>query len=79
MRIIRSPKKKAAVPLAFCLRAKKSKVFCGPMIIVRPMRKSICFREGPAASVSQIDGPGTRRRRVSYVSHSKPDRDGRKC
>lgn len=33
------PPKKAAVPRAFCLRAKKRRVFCGPIIIVRPMRK----------------------------------------
>jgi len=35
------PTKKAAVPLAFCLRAKKRSVFCGPMMMVRPMRKRI--------------------------------------
>lgn len=33
------PPKKAAVPRAFCLRAKKRSVFWGPIIIVRPMRK----------------------------------------
>ena len=38
------PAKKAAVPFAFCLRAKKRSVFCGPMMIVRPMRKRICSR-----------------------------------
>lgn len=35
------PAKKAAVPLAFCFLAKKKNVFCGPMMIVRPMRKRI--------------------------------------
>lgn len=35
------PRKKAPVPLAFCLRAKKSNVFCGPMMMVKPMRKRI--------------------------------------
>lgn len=36
------PPKKAAVPLAFCLRAKKRRVLAGPMMMVRPMRKRIC-------------------------------------
>lgn len=40
-RISASPAKKAAVPLSFCLRAKKAVVFCGPMMIVRPIRKRI--------------------------------------
>lgn len=35
------PPKKAAVPRAFCFRAKKRRVFWGPIIIVRPMRKRI--------------------------------------
>jgi len=41
MRINVRPPKKAAVPLSFCLRAKKTRVFCGPMMIVKPMRKRI--------------------------------------
>lgn len=36
------PPKNAAVPFAFCFRAKKRSVFCGPMMMVRPMRKRIC-------------------------------------
>lgn len=40
----KSPAKKAAVPFAFCFRAKKSSVFCGPIMIVRPMRKRIYLR-----------------------------------
>lgn len=36
-----SPPKKAAVPFAFCLRAKNRRVFAGPIMIVRPMRKRI--------------------------------------
>jgi hypothetical protein len=36
-----SPAKKAAVPLAFCFRAKKRSVFWGPIMIVRPIRKRI--------------------------------------
>lgn len=45
MRISARPTKNAAVPLAFCFRAKKRRVFCGPMMIVRPMRKRIwCVR-----------------------------------
>ena len=40
-RISASPAKKAAVPLSFCLRAKKRAVFCGPMMMVRPIRKRI--------------------------------------
>lgn len=39
-----SPAKKAAVPLAFCLRAKKRRVLEGPIIMVRPMRKRIYRR-----------------------------------
>ena len=35
------PAKKAAVPFAFCFLAKKRRVFCGPIIIVRPIRKRI--------------------------------------
>ncbi len=40
-RIRAKPPKKAAVPFAFCFRAKKRSVFWGPMMIVRPMRKRI--------------------------------------
>lgn len=40
-RISAKPTKKAAVPLSFCFRAKKRRVFCGPMMMVRPMRKRI--------------------------------------
>jgi hypothetical protein len=43
-RISASPPKKAAVPLIFWRRAKKRAVFCGPMMMVRPMRKRICRR-----------------------------------
>lgn len=42
MRISVRPAKNAAVPLAFCLRAKKRSVFWGPMMMVRPIRKRIC-------------------------------------
>lgn len=45
-RINASPLKKAAVPLAFCLRAKKRAVFEGPIMMVRPMRKRICEVRG---------------------------------
>ena len=38
------PSAKAAVPFHFCLRAKKARVFCVPMMRVRPIRKSICVR-----------------------------------
>ena len=41
MSISARPTKKAAVPLSFCLRAKKRTVFCGPIIIVRPIKKRI--------------------------------------
>jgi len=41
-RIMRRPTKKAAVPFSFCLRAKKSSVLEGPIIMVRPRRKRIC-------------------------------------
>jgi hypothetical protein len=41
MRIRNRPPKKAAVPFSFCRRAKKSAVFWGPIIIVRPIRKRI--------------------------------------
>lgn len=44
MRMRSRPAKKAAVPFAFCRRAKKSKVFCGPIMMVRPMRKRIWAR-----------------------------------
>jgi hypothetical protein len=40
-RMSNRPAKKAAVPLSFCLRAKKRAVLEGPIIIVRPMRKRI--------------------------------------
>lgn len=36
------PAKNAAVPFAFCFLAKKSSVFCGPIIMVSPIRKRIC-------------------------------------
>lgn len=38
-RIKAKPAKKAAVPFAFCLRAKKRRVLEGPIMMVRPMRK----------------------------------------
>lgn len=40
------PPKKAAVPFAFCLRAKKRRVLEGPMIMVRPIRKRIYSPDG---------------------------------
>ena len=40
------PAKKAAVPLAFCLRAKKRRVLAGPIMMVRPIRKRIWGRGG---------------------------------
>jgi len=43
IRINVSPAKKAAVPFAFCFRAKKTRVFWGPIMIVKPMRKRIYF------------------------------------
>ena len=36
-----TPPKKAAVPFHFCRLAKKTNVFCSPIIRVRPMRKRI--------------------------------------
>lgn len=39
------PRKNAAVPLAFCFRAKKRRVLWGPMMMVRPMRKRIWIRQ----------------------------------
>lgn len=39
-----SPPKNAAVPFALFFRAKKRRVFCGPMIMVSPIRKRI-YRE----------------------------------
>jgi hypothetical protein len=52
----RMPAKKAAVPLAFCFRAKKRSVFCGPMMIVRPIRNSICrgSRSGQGSSTTGV-------------------------
>lgn len=46
-----SPAKKAAVPFAFCLRAKKRRVFWGPMMMVRPMRKRIYSRSGVSNTI----------------------------
>jgi hypothetical protein len=40
--IRQSPAKNDAVPLSFCLRAKKRSVFWGPIIMVKPIRKRIC-------------------------------------
>lgn len=40
-KIRRIPAEKAAVPLIFSLLAKKTKVFCNPMINVRPMTNKI--------------------------------------
>lgn len=57
-----SPPKKAAVPFAFCFLAKKSSVFCGPIIMVSPMRKRICspahVRLGITVSRSRRCGTG---------------------
>lgn len=39
-----SPPKNAAVPFALFFRAKNRSVFCGPMIMVRPIRKRICCK-----------------------------------
>jgi len=44
IRMRKSPAKKAAVPFSFCRRAKKDKVFWGPIIMVRPIRKRIWRR-----------------------------------
>ena len=46
------------MPLSFCLRAKKSAVFCGPMMMVRPIRKRICELGGKGVSygVGEIRG-----------------------
>ena len=41
IRISVMPRAKAAVPFHFCLRAKKARVFCVPIIKVRPIRKRI--------------------------------------
>lgn len=64
-RISASPAKKAAVPLSFCLRAKKTSVFCGPMMMVRPMRKRIW--EGSVSEVWVGEGG----RRGGYISHGE--------
>lgn len=40
-RIRTMPVANAAVPLSFCRRAKNTSVFWKPMMIVKPMRKSI--------------------------------------
>lgn len=79
IKIIVRPAKKAAVPLAFCLRAKKRSVFWGPMMIFRPMRKRIYtlyqllldffpFFEKESKSPASFGGA----RGVSYISHGKP-------
>lgn len=39
------PATNAAVPLSFCRRAKKTAVFCRPIMRVRPRRKRICTRD----------------------------------
>lgn len=65
-RISASPAKKAAVPLSFCLRAKKTSVFCGPMMMVRPMRKRICRGEGGLVRFGWGGGGG-----AGYVSHGE--------
>jgi hypothetical protein len=44
-RISARPAKKAAVPFALFLRAKKRSVLAGPIMIVRPIRKRI-YRGG---------------------------------
>lgn len=70
-----SPAKKAAVPLAFCFRAKKRRVFWGPIMMVRPMRNRIW------AGSSMLDRGGQRwgggDNTGAYVSHSKPKRKKR--
>lgn len=63
------PAKKAAVPLSFWRRAKKSAVFWGPIIIVRPRRKriySFCVSLGCDCA---------RRGGRMYIAHCKPVRD----
>jgi hypothetical protein len=40
------PTAKAAVPFHFWRRAKKARVFCVPMMSVRPIRKRICEAGG---------------------------------
>jgi len=70
-----SPAKKAAVPFAFCFLAKKSSVFCGPIIMVSPMRKRIC---SPAWCEVRYIGSRTGHRGTgsqggsAYISHRKP-------
>ena len=60
-----NPAKKDAVPFAFCLRAKKRRVFWGPIIIVSPIRKRI-YGSVSAQAMETLSS------RVSYVSHGEP-------
>jgi hypothetical protein len=55
IKIMKRPTKKAAVPLSFCFRAKKRRVLEGPIMIVRPRRKSIYLvLERKAGKVKEI-------------------------
>src|SRR3569833_25689 len=67
-RIRASPAKKAAVPFAFCFRAKNKRVFCGPIMIVSPMRKRIWRRT--RQSLFRRQGSGGRC--GLYISHGEP-------
>lgn len=68
IKIRKRPRKKAAVPLSFCLRAKKARVFWGPIIIVRPIRKSIC---GGGVSGCWLEGKGGEEGETD-VAHCEP-------
>lgn len=65
MRISASPAKNAPVPLSFCFRAKNTIVFCGPIIIVNPIKKRIyieCKLESPLRAGKDTN-----------ISHCKPE------
>lgn len=55
IRMSARPPKKAAVPFAFCLRAKKRRVLEGPMMMVRPIRKRIYFQVMSVRSHQGLD------------------------
>lgn len=65
------PPKKAAVPLAFCFRAKKRSVFCGPMMMVRPMRNRI-WRYGARLEIPSVAAAAT-------AAESKEGTGGLRC
>lgn len=58
IRMRNRPRKKAAVPLSFCLRAKKARVFWGPIMRVRPIRKRICEKGIRVSPVGHVVGFG---------------------